>query len=305
MESGMNTVIDIKQTPIGHIAASIEIAPKQAVEAEDLAGLFPAGTWVYVTDIGTDTAAMVAAATRLRECGYEPVPHFASRRLTTRASLDDRIARLAGEAGVKNALVVGGGLERQAGDFSSTMEVLETGFFDRYGFTHLGVAGHPEGSPDFTEEVALHALRLKKSFAERTGARIRIMTQFGFDAEKFIDWAEGLREHGIDLPVHLGVAGPAKITTLIKFAAMCGIGNSVTFLKKNALAMTALATTHSPETVVGPIERHVRANPHSAIKQVHVFPFGGLKKSAEWLAERGTWDIKTSLYPSTGTAAQR
>jgi methylenetetrahydrofolate reductase (NADPH) len=301
----MNTVIDLKQYHSAHIAASIEVAPKQAVESDDLPGLFPAGTRVYITDIATATDEMVAAARRLRELGYEPVPHVASRRLTTRAAFEDRIARLTGEAGVADALVVGGGLERQAGDFSSTMEVLETGFFDRYGITQIGVAGHPEGSPDFTEEVALQALRLKKSFAARTGARVRIVTQFGFDAEKFITWAEGLRDAGIDLPVHLGVAGPAKITTLIKYAAMCGIGNSVTFLKKNALALTALATTHSPETVVGPIERHVLANPHSAIKQIHVFPFGGLKKSAEWLEARGTWDIKTSLYPSMPLAAER
>jgi methylenetetrahydrofolate reductase (NADPH) len=302
----MNTVVDITQAKFRTIAASIEVAPRQAIESDDLPGLFPAGTHVYVTDIGTDSSeTLVAAARRLRELGYEPVPHFASRRLTTRAALENRIAMMAGEAGVTNVLVVGGGLERQAGDFSSTMEVLETGYFDRHGITHMGIAGHPEGSPDFTEEVAIQALRLKKAFAERTGARMRIVTQFGFDAEKFVGWAEGLREHGIDLPVHLGVAGPAKITTLIKYAAMCGVGNSVTFLKKNALALTALATTHSPETVVGPIERHVRDNPHSAIKQVHVFPFGGLKKSAEWLVERGTWDIKTSLYPSVGAAAQR
>ncbi|MDA4809440.1 methylenetetrahydrofolate reductase, partial [Enterobacter hormaechei] len=86
--------------------------------------------------------------------------------------------------------------------------------------------------------VALEALRLKKNFGERTGARLRVVTQFGFDAERFIRYAESLREHGVDLPVHLGVAGPAKITTLIKYAAMCGVGNSISFLKKNALSLT-------------------------------------------------------------------
>lgn len=301
----MNTVVEFKQSQALKIAASIEVAPKQAIESDDLPGLFPSGTRVYITDIATTTDDMVEAARRLRDLGYEPVPHFASRRLYTRAQLKDRIERLSGEAGVVDVLVIGGGLERQAGDFSSTMEVLETGFFDAHGISQIGVAGHPEGSPDFTEEVAIQALRLKKSFAERTSARMRIVTQFGFDAEKFVNWAEGLRAHGIDMPVHLGVAGPAKITTLIKYAAMCGVGNSVTFLKKNALALTALATNHSPETMVGPIERHILENPHSAIKQIHVFPFGGLKKSSEWLVQRGTWDIKTSLYPSMASAHER
>ena len=127
---------------------------------------------------------------------------------------------------------------------------------------------------------------------------MRIVTQFGFDAKKFIAWADTLKNDGIDLPVHLGVAGPAKITTLIKFAAMCGVGNSISFLKKNALSLTTLATSHSPETVVGPIESHLLTNTSTPIRQIHVFAFGGLKKTSEWLIERGSWDIKTSLYPS-------
>lgn len=299
----MTTVVEMKTAKATRIAASIEVAPRQAVESADLDGMFPQGTRVYVTDIGTDTNdTLVAAATRLRQLGYEPVPHFASRRLHSRELLEDRIRRMSDEAGVTDVLVIGGGLDRQAGDFSSTMEVLETGLFDKYGVTHIGVAGHPEGSPDFSEEVALQALRLKKSFAERSGAKLRIVTQFGFDANRFISWADGLKDNGIDLPVHLGVAGPAKITTLLKFAAMCGVGNSISFLKKNALSLTALATSHSPENVVGPIENHVLGNTGTPIRQIHVFAFGGLKKTSEWLADRGSWDIKTSLYRSMNNA---
>lgn len=272
------------------IAASIEVAPTQAVESNDLPGLFPEGSRVYITDIGNDsTDTLVAAARRVRDLGYRPVPHFASRRLTTRAALEDRIRRSAQEAGVTDVLVIGGGLDKPAGEFGSTMEVLDTGFFEKFGITHLGVAGHPEGNPDFADAQAIEALRQKQDFARRSGIDVRIVTQFGFDPHKFISWAEGLKAQGIDLPVHLGVAGPAKITTLIKFAAMCGVGNSISFLKKNALSLTALATSHSPEGMVGPIERHWQSTHGSAIAQIHVFPFGGLKKSAEWLVERGSW----------------
>lgn len=277
------------------ITASIEVAPTQALESADLPGLFPQGSRVYITDIGNDSSdTLVAAARRVRELGYRPVPHFASRRLTTRAALEERVRRTAGEAGVTDVLVIGGGLDRPAGDFASTMDVLETGFFEANGITHIGIAGHPEGSPDFSEAVAIDALRQKQEFGERTGINMRIVTQFGFDAAKFINWAEGLKAQGIDMPVHLGVAGPAKITTLIKFAAMCGVGNSISFLKKNALSLTALATSHSPEGMVGPIESHVAATPGSAIAQIHVFPFGGIRKSAEWLVERGSWPAAPS-----------
>ena len=283
------------------IAASIEVSPKQAVENAALPGLFPAKTRVYITDIGTDSAeTLTAGAKRVAELGYTPVPHFASRRLTTKGALEERIKMMTNEAGITDVLVIGGGLEKQAGDFSSTMEVLETGFFDKYGITHMGIAGHPEGSPDFSEEVALEALRLKKSFANRSDMELRIVTQFGFDASGFISWADSLAEHGIDLPVHLGVAGPAKITTLIKFAAMCGVGNSISFLKNRGSAIMSMVAGFDPNEIVDPIENHIKTHGKaSPIKQIHVFPFGGVKKSSQWLEERCTWDIKTSLYANT------
>ncbi|MBL4891577.1 MAG: methylenetetrahydrofolate reductase [Rhizobiaceae bacterium] len=280
------------------IAASIEVSPKQAVENGDLPGLFPAKTRVYITDIGTDSAeTLTAGAKRISDLGYTAVPHFASRRLTTKAALEERIKMMTGEAGISDVLVVGGGLEKQAGDFSSTMEVLETGFFDKYGITHMGIAGHPEGSPDFSEDVALEALRLKISFANRSDMNLRVVTQFGFDASGFLSWADSLAEHNIDLPVHLGVAGPAKITTLIKFAAMCGIGNSISFLKSRGSAIMSMVAGFDPNEIVDPIENHIKTHGDSSpIKQIHVFPFGGVKKSAQWLEERGTWQVKTSLY---------
>lgn len=272
------------------IPASIEISAKQAVESAELPELFPQGTRVYIPDIGIDdTPTVVNAARRLTDLGYTAVPHIVARRVTTRAALEDRISAMTQEAGVRDVLVLGGDLPRPAGDFASSLDVLATGLLDKYGFADIGVAGHPEGNRDFTEEVALEALRLKQAFGQRTGAQVRIVTQFGFDAARFIEWTEGLQSHGIDLPVHLGIAGPARITTLLKYAALCGVGNSLNFLKKRSASLATLATGFSPDSIVGPVERHVRENPTSAIAQIHVFPFGGIKNTAKWLEERGSW----------------
>lgn len=274
-----------------HIPASLEVSPKQALESSDLAGNFPSGTRVYITDVGTDsTDTIVNGAKRVKALGYSPVPHFASRRLTTHKALEDRIARLC-DSGVDDVLIIGGGLDKHAGEFDSTMAVLETGLFDRYGIKKMGIAGHPEGSPDFSDKMAEEALMLKQAYANRTDSELRIVTQFGFNAEHFITWAEGLSASGIHLPVHLGVAGPAKLTTLVKFAAMCGVGNSIQFLKKRASAVTSLLGGFDPDEIVKPIEAHVRNHPDSAIAQIHVFPFGGVKKSAEWLRQRGSWEL--------------
>ena len=250
---GLSANTDAKQgiPAMNKIAASIEISPKQAVENEDIPGLFPQGTRVYITDVGTDTAeTLTAGAKRVRDLGYTPVPHFASRRLTSKSALEDRIKMMTQEAGVTDVLVIGGGLEKEAGEFDSTMKVLETGFFDKYGIRHMGVAGHPEGSPDFSEEVAIEALKLKQNYHDRSDIELRIVTQFGFDSERFTNWANGLASHGIDLPVHLGVAGPAKLTTLFKFAAMCGVGNSISFLKKRMGAVLTMASGFDPNEIV-------------------------------------------------------
>ncbi len=274
------------------IAASIEISPKQAIESDELQGTFPKGTRVYITDMGSESPEMLTAgARRLADFGYTAVPHFASRRLTSHAALENRIKMLTGEAGITDALIIGGGLEVQAGEFGSTMQVLETGLFDKYGVKSMGVAGHPEGSPDFDKATVEQALKLKQDFAARTDAEMRIVTQFGFDSDGFIQWENSLPTIGVHLPVHLGVAGPAKLTTLVKFAAMCGVGNSVQFLKKRGSAITSMLSGFDPDDVVNPIEQHVNNNPESAIKQVHVFPFGGTKKSAEWLVSRGSWIV--------------
>lgn len=275
-----------------NISASIELSPKQILECENLTDMMPTSTSVYIPDVGTEsTDTLVAAAKKLTEAGYNAVPHFASRRITSRSVLEQRIKRMSQEADVKDVLIIGGGLETPNGEYNSSLALLETGFFDKYGVKNIGVAGHPEGSPDFADDVALEMLRLKQDLSIRSDASFRIVTQFGFDSERFINWAINIKSLGIDLPVHIGVAGPAKLTTLIKFAAICGIGNSIDFLKKRSSAILTLASGFNPEDIVAPIEQHwlQEQTKLSAIDQIHVFPFGGLKKSSEWLKDRGTW----------------
>lgn len=277
-----------------HIPASIEISPQQAVESDDIIDLFPQGGRVYITDVGTDTTDyLVSAAKRVRDLGYEPIPHFASRRMIGKDILEDRVARMASEAAITDVLVIGGGLDKEAGELASTMDMLETGVFERNGITHMGIAGHPEGSPDFDDDTAMEALHLKQDFAERSGIDLRIVTQFGFDAHKFIDWTMDLQAAGITMPVHLGVAGPTKVTNLIKFSAMCGVGNSLSFLKKRGSAMATMVKGFDPNDIVDPIETHWRKSETTLIEQIHVFPFGGAKKSAGWLTERGSWPADT------------
>ena len=272
------------------IPASIEASPRHVLDGKLSAVSMPAGTRVYITDVGVDPLSdYVEAARRTTELGYTPVPHVPVRRIESAEALDDRLSRLRGEANVHDVLVIAGEADATMGPFDESLQALRTGAFDRHGMTEIGVAGHPEGNVAYRDVDPSGVLQAKADLAEASDATFRIVTQFGFDGEAFTRWARAVAASGIDLPIHLGVAGPAKITTLIKFAAMCGVGNSLKFLRKRASAITALATKHSPEEVVGPIERAWAVEDGANIAGMHVFPFGGLAATTEWLTERGSF----------------
>ena len=269
---------------------SIEVMPRTAEKIEDFRALLPRGTRVYIAHIeGTPISDMVATARRLAADGYDVMPHFPARIIPDRATLADWIARYQGEAGVKQALLLGGGVNTPAGDFDASMQLIETGLFD--GFTHLHVAGHPEGNKDIDKDggdrIILQALRWKQKFSERSDAKMAITTQFCFESGPVIAWANHLAAEGIHLPIHIGVAGPAKLQTLIKFAIACGVGASLRVLQKRAMDVTKLLLPYEPTDLLTALAAHKAANPAFGIEQVHFFPLGGIKTNATWAIDNG------------------
>ncbi|WP_238366118.1 methylenetetrahydrofolate reductase [Mesobacterium pallidum] len=271
---------------------SIEVMPRTAAKIDSFRDLLPEGTRVYIAHIdGTPIEDMVATAKRLNAEGYPVMPHFPARIIKDEATLGDWVARYQGEADVKQALLLAGGLDKPVGDFHSSMQMLETGLFDKAGFTRLHVAGHPEGNkdidPDGSTANVMEALRWKQAFTERTDAQMALATQFAFDAKPIIAWVDGLRTAGIALPVHIGIAGPAKLQTLIKFAIACGVGPSLKVLQKRAMDVTKLMLPYEPTEVISDLAAHKAANPDFGIEAVHFFPLGGIKSNASWAAENG------------------
>ncbi|MGB8621479.1 MAG: methylenetetrahydrofolate reductase [Paracoccaceae bacterium] len=269
---------------------SIEVMPRTAEKIDDFRALLPEGTRVYIAHIdGTDIEDMVATARRLARDGFNVMPHFPARIIRDKAMLADWIARYRGEAGVRQALLLAGGLSAPQGEFENSMQMMETGLFD--GFERLHVAGHPEGNrdidPDGSDRAVMEALRWKQAFAERTDAEMAIATQFCFEAKPVIAWADRLRAEGIRLPIHIGVAGPAKLQTLIKFAIACGVGPSLRVLQKRARDVTKLVMPFEPTEFVTELAAHKAAHPDFNIERVHFFPLGGIKTNAEWAIAHG------------------
>jgi methylenetetrahydrofolate reductase (NADPH) len=270
---------------------SIEVMPRTAEKVENFRELLPAGTRVYIAHIeGTLIEEMVATAARLHADGFPVMPHFPARIIKDRATLADWIARYQGEADVKQALLLAGGVTTPHGDFSDSMQLMETGLFDRAGFTRLHVAGHPEGNRDIDAKGTANvdaALRWKNDFQTRTDAKMAIATQFAFEAKPIIAWADSLAEAGITIPVHIGIAGPAKLQTLIKFAIACGVGPSLKVLQKRAMDVTKLLLPYEPNDVVTELAAHKAANPDFNVSHVHFFPLGGIKTNATWAHTNG------------------
>lgn len=269
---------------------SIEVMPRTAEKIADFRAILPQGTRVYIAHIeGTPITDMVATAVRLRAAGMEPMPHFPARIIADKAELGEWVARYQGEADVRQALMLGGGVTTPKGAYDNSMQLLESGLFDR--FRRLHVAGHPEGNrdiaPDGGKEIILEALRWKQDFARAHGIEMAIVTQFAFDAKPIITWTEGLRERGITLPVHLGIAGPAKLQTLIKFAIACGVGPSLKVLQKRAKDVSKLLLPFEPTELVSELAAHKAATPDFAIERLHFFPLGGIKANTDWTQAHG------------------
>ncbi|PIB24859.1 5,10-methylenetetrahydrofolate reductase [Amylibacter kogurei] len=271
---------------------SIEVMPRTAAKVEDFRALLPSGTRVYIAHIdGTPIDDMVETAKRITDEGYDVMPHFPARIIKDRATLENWISRYANEAGVKQALLLAGGLDAPQGDFETSMQLLETGLFDRAGFTNLHVAGHPEGNrdidPDGTRKNVDAALSWKQEFSKRTHAKMAIATQFCFESEPVIEWANNLVAQGIDIPVHIGIAGPAKLQTMVKFAIACGVGPSLRVLQRRAKDVTKLMLPFEPNDIITELADHKAANPDFNIAQVHFFPLGGIKTNATWAMTHG------------------
>lgn len=270
---------------------SIEVMPRTAAKIENFREFLPVGTRVYIAHIdGTPIEDMVATARRLTDEGYAVMPHIPARSIHGRAMLDDWLNRYHNEAGVTQALLLAGGVATPAGDLNSSLHLIETGLFDHYGFKRLHVAGHPEGNKDIdkdgTTAVVDEALKFKQAYAESSDAEMAIVTQFAFDAKPVIQWAERIAAAGVKLPIHLGIAGPTKLQTLIKFAISCGVGPSLSVLQKRALDLSKLLTPYEPDEFLTEIAEYKASNPQSLIEQIHVFPLGGIRPSADWMNER-------------------
>lgn len=276
--------VDPKQGIIDFLTGyTAETTPFSAMKIEDFREILRPDTTVYVTFLpGSDFEDTISVSARLREEGFNPVPHIAARSIPDAAFLEDGLKKLKDRADVNEALVIAGAVDLALGAFSDSMQIMETGLLDKYGITKIGVAGHPEGSPDMSDEAIAAAVSWKNEFARRTGAEVYIITQFCFKSAPIIAWDKALRAAGNTLPIRIGLPGLATLKTLLNYAKACGIGPSMSFLKKQARNVTKLMTVSAPDKLIHELAEYKATDPDCGVIGCHMYPLGGIKKTAKW-----------------------
>jgi methylenetetrahydrofolate reductase (NADPH) len=270
--------------------ASVEITPKQIEKLPLLSAKLSPGTNVFVALIDAkEVAAQISAVAALHGAGFNPIPHIPARFVIDENDLRERVAALT-KAGASTILALGGGAPQPLGKYDAALQLMQTGAFEAHGITRIGIAGHPEGNSDISKNIGeaglMRVLREKQAWLKSKNIEGFIATQFLFDAEPLAYWASQLRAEGIDLPLNVGVPGPASLKTLVRYAAMCGVGNSARFIRKQALNITKLLTVSEPTEFVEQLAILHFEKPELGIAAPHLYPFGGFDKLFDWMGPR-------------------
>ena len=229
---------------------------------------------VYITMIpGSGYSDCIMTAQKIQASGKQAVPHLTARTFPRVEELRACLSGLQG-AGIERRLLIGGGVPKPAGIFSSVMDMLKTELFAEYGIKSFDFAGHPEGNPD-DPESDYHLLE-KLNWTEKRNITTRIVTQWCLDAEKTNNWINSLRKNGVQNHINLGIPGPSTLKTMLRFAKVCGVKASTEVLRKQGFNISKLMFVNKPDKIVSELRGY---------DQLHLYPFGGVDKSSDWLID--------------------
>ncbi len=238
---------------------------------------------VYITYLPDENPQRVIdTSKKIIQEGFEAIPHLPARTIKNYSMLEKYIGNLSEKAGCNKILVIGGS-GKQIGNINSSLEILQSDLLSKFNFKNVGLAGHPEGHQDISNENLNDIVIKKNQFAKNVDYNMYFVTQFFFEAEFFINWEKHINALGNKLEIHAGIPGPANLKTLLSYAKSCGINNSFKFLSKQAFNITKIALTKTPDKLIADLADYKFSNPSSKLKKLHLYPFGGMKKTSEWI----------------------
>jgi methylenetetrahydrofolate reductase (NADPH) len=257
-------------------AARYEVLPTPTVEAKVLEHL-PTDRAITVTASPAKGLEPTLDLTeRLVKQGYSVVPHLAARMVRDRSQLAEICDRLT-TAGVRSVFVPAGDQTPPEGTYDGALPLLEDLTSLGKPFEDVGITGYPESHPTISDDVVVQAMWDKRRHATQ------VVSNLVFDAGLIDSWLVRLRARGIQLPVWLGIPGPAERAKLLTMATRIGVGDSTRFLVKHRRTMLRLA---APGGFTG--ERFLAdcapalGRPGAGVEGLHVFTFNQVAETEKW-----------------------
>ncbi len=261
---------------------SLEMTAKEIEGLREAAPLIRPGTQVAVTFLpGEELEQRVQAAVLVRELGFEPIVHLSARRIESAEQLDWYLGEITSKAQVKRVFIIAGDPPEAEGPYSDSLQIIESGLLEKHGIEIVGVGGHPEGHPNNSPAELWIWMEKKIAAVRAHGMTPLVVTQFAFDDDAIVAWLAEMRARGIDVPVRLGVPGPAGIKRLLGFAKRCGVGASASVMKKYGVSITNLIGSAGPDKLVNSLNK--KLTPEHGRVRLHFYPFGALTASADWI----------------------
>ena len=257
----------------------MEIIPVPGIE--DKLDSLPSDMYLAVTcspTKGVDET--LELSEKLIERGFKVTPHIASKCVSGERHLEAIIKKL-DELGIESIFVPGGDRPEPMGDFNNALDLLKALKKLGHNLNKIGMAAHPEGHPDVSDEILMEALEEKKDLADF------IVTQMCFDAEILNDWMNQIHKKGIELPVWVGLPGVIERGRLLKTSLRIGVGDSLRFLRKKSQVATELmkSSIYNPDDLVRDITEQIDIN-DSKLAGYHIYCFNQIETTEKWRTER-------------------
>ena len=257
----------------------MEIIPVPGIE--DKLDSLPSDMYLAVTCSPTKgVEETLELSEKLIESGFKVTPHIASKCVSGEKHLEAIIKKL-DELGIESIFVPGGDRPEPMGDFNNALDLLKALKKLGHNLNKIGMAAHPEGHPDVSDEILMEALEEKKDLADF------IVTQMCFDAEILNDWMNQIHKKGVELPVWVGLPGVIERGRLLKTSLRIGVGDSLRFLRKKSQVATELmkSSIYNPDDLVRDITEQIDIN-DSKLAGYHIYCFNQIETTEKWRTER-------------------
>lgn len=214
----------------------IEIAPQEIEEFRLIARKLPPGVKVsiaYHSKISIEEH--VAVAREINMLGFRPWPHIAARHLHSITKLENFVAALTIEANVDSCVIIAGHIPYAKGPFNDSLDLINSRVLKKYGIKEVAIAGHPSGHLNLSI-THLNEICIKKINAIiQGGMKPSIITQYELETASTLRWLESLRLQGIDVPVYIGMLGPADVSVFSNIVKHCDFNPSLELQEKYGL----------------------------------------------------------------------